>query len=329
MIPFRKGAIRAIKACRTVYLETFTSPVADMSYLEELNPNIVHAKRWMVEDGRHILDSAEGHDTAVVSYGDPLVATTHSDLLVRAASRGIPVCVIHASSAIPSMVGRCGLHHYKMGRMATIMNDTKSLTTPYYTTYRNLSQGGHTILLLEYDQDNDFFLDPVTALSMMLDAEAGQMREVFTPDTFCIVASRIGMDDQGVVAGRISNIISYDGLGEPPHSIIVPGRLHFTERDAIISLVKCLDEPPPEGYSIRTIPQQMIDKYTPMILQSISEVRQISDTHMDIVDNAKLYLEDARTRLEEGQDEVAILNMGYADGLIDALRILQGMEPKM
>ena len=104
-----QGAIRAIKACRTVYLETFTSPVADMSYLEELNPNIVHAKRWMVEDGRHILDSAEGHDTAVVSYGDPLVATTHSDLLVRAASRGIPVCVIHASSAIPSMVGRCGL----------------------------------------------------------------------------------------------------------------------------------------------------------------------------------------------------------------------------
>ena len=33
--------------------------------------------------------------------------------------------------------------------------------------------------------------------------------------------------------------------------------------------------------------------------------------------------------LEDGQDEVAILSIGYADGLVDALRLAKGLEPKM
>jgi len=32
---------------------------------------------------------------------------------------------------------------------------------------------------------------------------------------------------------------------------------------------------------------------------------------------------------EEGKDELAILSIGYADGLVDALRIAKGIEPDL
>jgi diphthine synthase len=47
------------------------------------------------------------------------------------------------------------------------------------------------------------------------------------------------------------------------------------------------------------------------------------------LENARLYIQDAQTFLEDGQDEVAILSIGYADGLVDALRLAMGLNPKM
>ncbi len=48
-----------------------------------------------------------------------------------------------------------------------------------------------------------------------------------------------------------------------------------------------------------------------------------------ILENAELYIQDAEKFLEEGQDEVAILSIGYADGLVDALRLAKGLDRKM
>jgi len=42
-----------------------------------------------------------------------------------------------------------------------------------------------------------------------------------------------------------------------------------------------------------------------------------------------LYVRDAEKFLEDGRDEVAILSIGYADGLVDALRLAKGLDPKM
>jgi diphthine synthase len=47
------------------------------------------------------------------------------------------------------------------------------------------------------------------------------------------------------------------------------------------------------------------------------------------LENAELYVKDAEKFLEDGQDEVAILSIGYADGLVDALRLAKGLDPKM
>jgi diphthine synthase len=48
-----------------------------------------------------------------------------------------------------------------------------------------------------------------------------------------------------------------------------------------------------------------------------------------ILENAELYIEQAEIFLDEGRDENAILSIGYADGLVDALRLAKGLEFKM
>ena len=48
-----------------------------------------------------------------------------------------------------------------------------------------------------------------------------------------------------------------------------------------------------------------------------------------ILDNAERYVEQAEIFLGDGLDENAILSIGYADGLVDALRLAKGLDFKM
>jgi diphthine synthase len=41
---------------------------------------------------------------------------------------------------------------------------------------------------------------------------------------------------------------------------------------------------------------------------------------LDLLDNAEFYLDDAIQFLKQGRKELAILSVGYADGLIDSLK---------
>jgi len=104
------------------------------------------AKRWLVEDGQEILKMSKSSTVVLLSYGDPYVATPHIELRTRAKLENIETNTIHSASAITSMVGEAGLQFYKIGRIVTIMNEKKSLLTPYTTIFKNLLQGLHTLL---------------------------------------------------------------------------------------------------------------------------------------------------------------------------------------
>ncbi len=270
-------------------------------------------------------------NVVILTYGDPFIATTHIELRTRAIQSKITTKTVHASSAVTALVGECGLHYYKVGKVVTVMNDIKTLTTPYYSIYQNGVAGLHTILLLEFNQDTKFFLNPVTALRNLLDIEKGQKRNVISLSTFVIVASRIGLKNQNIVAGKISSLLE-QSFGDPPHTIIVPGKLHFTEVDALKVLANCLDTPDETVNDFNKISKQMLEKYVPMVRTALEEITphyKNSKEFQSVLENAELYIKDAEKFLEEGKDEVAILSIGYADGLVDALRIAKGLEPKM
>ncbi len=40
----------------------------------------------------------------------------------------------------------------------------------------------------------------------------------------------------------------------------------------------------------------------------------------DVFENVECYVQDSRRFLNEGKDELAVLSIGYAEGLLDSLR---------
>ena len=326
--------VKIIQKADFVYLESFTSPIYKQQ--EEEIKNIVSgsfkiAKRWLVEDGQEILKASKSSTVVLLSYGDPYIATTHIELRTRAKLEKIETNTIHSASAITSMIGEAGLQFYKVGRIVTIMNEKKSIITPYTSIFKNLIQGLHSVILLEYNQDENYFLDPKDAISSLMDVEKEQKRNVVNNDTFAIVASRIGFKTQKITSGKFSNLLKVD-FGEPPHSIIITGKLHFTESDAINVLTECLDKPSDNSSRIKSTSIQMIEKYVPMVRVALEEVKPFYNNakeFQEILQNAELYINDAENFLKQGNDENAVLSIGYADGLVDALRMAKGIDPKM
>ena len=324
--------LKILKTADIVFLENFTSPIgrSELAKIKKFTKGKFQiAPRWMVEDGKAILSAAKRKNVVLLSYGDPYIATTHIELRTRAESEKIKTRSIHAASAITSLIGECGLHYYKIGRPVTIMRELQSLTTVYYTIYENLIRGTHCILILEYNSDLNFFLEPKEALSNLLLTEKEQKRNVIDESMFAIVASRIGSKNQSIIAGKISSLLNKD-FGKPPHTIILPGRLHFTEYDALKAFAECIDDPFDNSSKIQKISDQMLAKYIPKARKALDEVSKQfkGDKNLEpVIENAQLYIDDAEKFHKEGKEELAILSIGYAEGLIDALRLSKGIDP--
>ena len=135
------AALDVLRKCDIVYIERFTSALSEVD-LQGLNSLLeIQTKpvqRWFVEDGRDLLEAARTKDVALVTYGDPLIATTHSELRSRAVKDSIKTAVLHSASGIASIIGESGLHVYKFGRMVTMMSELHSAVTVYDTLFQNL-----------------------------------------------------------------------------------------------------------------------------------------------------------------------------------------------
>lgn len=332
------AAVDVLKKCSVIYVERFTSALSD-NELQSLNSllgkEVRPVQRWFVEDGREILETARKNEVALVTYGDPLVATTHSELRSRAARNSINTRVLHSASGIPSIMGETGLHIYKFGRMVTIMSEPQSAVSVYNTIFENLLAGIHTLILTEYSHDESkepFFLDPGSVFKMLHDVECDQNYQIFSDKTFAVVASRVGMADQRITSGKVGSLAKVD-FGAGPHSVIVTGSLHFTETEAIVALTEDLDEPADNSQSVKRISVQMVERYAPKAKQAVQQMRDAvrqdegSKGMFEVLDNAEYYIADAERFLRQAKFELAVLSIGYAEGLVDALRFQKGINP--
>jgi diphthine synthase len=333
------AALDVLRKCDIVYIERFTSSLSEVD-IQELNSLLQMqtkpVKRWFVEDGREILEAARTKDVALVTYGDPLIATTHSELRLRAVKNSIKSAILHSASGIASIIGETGLHIYKFGRMVTMMSELSSAVSVYNTIFQNLLVGSHTLILTEYSQNDEsnepFFLDPSSVFKMLLDAERSHKHEIFSDDTFAVVASRVGMQDQKITSGKVKSLMRLEfGIG--PHSIIVTGALHFTETEALSSVTENFDEPTDNSQGVNRIEAQMVERYAPKAKQMVQEMRKLfSDGTignkgiLETLENAECYILDSEQFLRQGKFELAALSIGYAEGLIDALCYQKGIN---
>ena len=228
------AGVRAIEAADLAYLERYTSPPSPtlITELEKATgKKITLVGREWVEDGRKILDQASTSRVAFAVQGDPMIATTHNDLRVRALARGIRTSVIHGATIPAAAASESGLHYYKFGGTITFTRESSSHHQDVYQRiHGNLLGGQHTLLLLEYDVEKSDGVKPEFVFERLLDAEKNFKRGVLSDGTFAIVLGRVGMGDQEIHGGAIGALQSVR-FGPPPHCVIIPGRLHFTEEE--------------------------------------------------------------------------------------------------
>jgi len=105
----------------------------------------------------------------------------------------------------------------------------------------NRAAGLHTLVLLDLKEDGRF-LTANEALRYL--TEIGGSK--FSPATLACVVGGAGSPSPVVRADRAERLLAAD-LGPPLHCLVVPGTLHFAEREALRALAGAPEDalPPP------------------------------------------------------------------------------------
>lgn len=219
-----------------VYIELYTSKWhGNLQNLEKLiGKKIQELTRKDLEEGsKQILNQAKNQNVVIFVQGDALVQTTHIALLQEAKKLGIKTKIVHNASII-STLGETGLHPQKFGPYITIPFPEKTKgelpDSVYEVISENKKRGLHTLCLLDVVGEENRYMSANEGMRALLSLEDKFKKKVFTEDTEVVVFARAGSDDSQIVYGKIIHVSNKD-FGEPPHVLIVLGRMHFTEKE--------------------------------------------------------------------------------------------------
>lgn len=321
----RDMSIRALKEardCDTLYAELYTMKLATtLTALIELvgKPVTLLPRGDLEERSAKLIDEAKTRRVGVLIGGDCLSATTHVSLLLEATEQGVETRIIHGSS-IFSAVAETGLSLYKFGRAVTMPFPEKGPADAVLRGIRgNLSEGLHTLVLLDLDNEQNKYMSAPQAIQGLIEAGV-------SPDTLVVGIARLGQVDTMIRAGPAADIANLD-FGEAPHSLVVPGKLHFLEEDALKKLASC----PPEVIKKRDVKSELdslIDKYIAGC-RRVREAMKITPPTspltqaqiQDLLNHVDRYLADAEYYRAE-KKPTALTSVAYAEGILDSLKLL-------
>jgi diphthine synthase len=218
-----------LKNSDKIYIELYTSKwYGSLEKLEKIiGKKIIKLKRSdLEENSKKILEEAKQRRISILTPGDPLVATTHITLLLDAKKLGIKARVIHNAS-IYSAVAETGLHLYKFGATVTIPFPEKIKDELPESIFKiieeNKKRGLHTLCLLDIVSEEERYMTPKEGMNILLKSKIKENDEI-------IVFGRAGSEENLIVYGKIKNLINKN-FGNPPFVLIIPGKLHFTEKE--------------------------------------------------------------------------------------------------
>lgn len=238
--------IEALKKVEVVYAEFYTAKLfgGSISSLENMiGTEIKILTREEVEEENLPLKEAKTKDVAFLSAGDPLIATTHSEMLIEAKRAGIKTIVIHSSSILSAAPGIAGLQAYKFGKVTTIPFTEENYFpySPYHAIKVNMDLKLHTLVLLDIMAHENRYMTANQAMEYLLQAEEDKELKITTKETVIVVVAHAGSNTPIVRADKIKNLINYD-FGGPLHCLMIPADLHFMEAEALVELANAPKE---------------------------------------------------------------------------------------
>ena len=234
-----KGLER-IRSCDAVYAEFYTAILASTHEEVEraLGRPVKVLDRMGVERGAaELVREAGRKEVALLTAGDPLTATTHTDLVVRARAAGVSVHVVHAPSIYSAAPGLLGLQHYKFGRTTTLARPEGNWfpTSPFDAIQENHARGLHTLVLLDIQAERRYFMTANEGMDLLLTMGQRIGSPWFGPQAPLGVVARAGSARPVVRTGPVGELRAVD-FGPPLHCMVVPGELHDVEKQAWDSL---------------------------------------------------------------------------------------------
>lgn len=233
-------ALNALREVDVIYAEFFTSKLigSTLDAIENrINSKINILNRSEVEEDSSFIDEAKDKNVALITGGDPLIATTHSEFIVQCKKKNIDYKIIHGSSILSSAPAISGLQGYKFGKVTTIPFPDHNFfpKSPYEAIVENLNNDMHTLVLLDIQAHNDRYMTVNQGLKYLIKVKNSMDKEyqLITEDTLAIGIARVGSNDNIVKAGKISDLIDYD-FGSPLHSIVIPSKLHIVEAEYLV-----------------------------------------------------------------------------------------------
>ncbi len=233
--------LEASEEADSVYSEFYTSDLAGTSLKDiedRLDKKIRSLSREEVEKEAIPIKDAEEKTVVFLTGGDPMVATTHIDLRLRAEEKGIETSIIHSSSIFSAVPSQLGLQHYKFGRTVTlpfISEDKKYPVSPYNNIKENMERGLHTLVLLDINSEDKKYMDVKEGIRALLDLEDRLEEGVIQEKTLIAGLARVGSKYPEVKADFPKELMSHD-FGGGLHTMVVFGDLHFMEVDSLVNL---------------------------------------------------------------------------------------------
>jgi len=227
-------SIKAIDILRNsdlIYYEAYTMHI-EFNKLEKIvNKHFVKLERSDLENRlKDTIKIAKDKNVAILTPGDPLIATTHIIILEEAKKQSIETKVIHAPSIISVAIGESRLNPYRFGAISTIpkWNDTYKPRSFIEKIYKNLDMNLHSLVLL--DVDNGKTIELNNAIKILKEADnRNKINKI-------LILGDLGLDTQKIVYTSIES--NLDEFRDKMCSIIVPAKLEFFEEERIKEFIK-------------------------------------------------------------------------------------------
>jgi len=226
----------AIRDADRVFAEFYTSRLmgTTLEKMERLYGKKIRllTREDVEQSPEKMLALAKDKNVVFLAGGDVMISTTHVDLRLRAADMGIKTRIAHGLSVQSAVCGLTGLQNYRFGKSASIAFPYKGRASeaPYDTIKTNKEHNLHTLLFLDIAEK---CMTINEAIDVLLRIEKDRKEGVIKG--LGVGIARAGSENPLVRADYIERLREYD-LGAPLHVLVIPGRLHFLEAEALIKL---------------------------------------------------------------------------------------------
>ena len=229
-----------VKDADIVYSEFYTSHLVGTDFdkiQDEMDVEIQVLDREGVEQEALPIQEAQEKIVIFLTAGDPMAATTHVDLRLRAEEKGVRTKVVHSSSIFSAAPSILGVQHYKFGKTITLpfFEGKESYPeSPYDGIRDNKELGLHSLILLDINGEEKKFMTVNEGVKALMHMEEEQSNRVITEDTVVAGLARVGSSEPELKAGYPEDILNHD-FGGGLQCMVVFGGLHFMEIESLIA----------------------------------------------------------------------------------------------